>query len=174
MNDLSSIEKLAPVHLDGIMEIEALCYGQHHWSRESFVSEMGNKCAVYLVAVDSDKNVQGYMGMWKIVDEAHVTNLAVHPSYQRQGIAKRLILSALDICYSEKIKYITLEVRKSNIKALNLYESFGFKTLGIRKKYYQDNGEDAFIMWTENIFSQKYKEIYDKISSQFDNAEPRL
>ena len=68
----------------------------------------------------------------------------------------------VDMFYEKKIKYITLEVRASNEKAKRLYEKFGFKSLGVRKKYYQDNNEDAIIMWTENIFNESYKELFYK------------
>ena len=163
------IEQLALYHLDDIMEIEEGCYGAHHWSRDSFAGEINNACARYIVAVNDNNKTVGYMGVWKIFDEAHVTNLAVHPDYQGKGIAHLLILSSLDCCYKEKIKFVTLEVRKSNERAKKLYESFGFKSLGLRKKYYQDNGEDAIIMWTENIFSDKYKKIYEENKRYLDN-----
>ena len=162
-------EKLALSHLDDIMEIEKNCYGKHHWSRDAFAGELNNACARYTVALDKNNKAVGYMGLWVILDEAHVTNLAVHPDYQGKGIAHLLILSSLDYCYEEKIKYITLEVRQSNERAKKLYDGFGFKSLGIRKKYYQDNNEDALIMWTENIFSDKYKEIYDMNKAFLEN-----
>ena len=69
----------------------------------------------------------------------------------------------IDDCYENKAKYITLEVRVSNIPAINLYEKFGFKSLGVRKGYYQNNNEDALIMWTENIFYDKFKLNYEKL-----------
>lgn len=163
------IEKLSLSHLDDIMEIEEKCYGLHHWSRNSFVGELDNSCARYLVAVNENGKVVGYMGIWKIFDEAHITNLAVHPDYQGKGLAHFLILSSLDVCYEEKIKFMTLEVRKTNERAKKVYDSFGFKSLGIRKKYYQDNGEDAIIMWTENIFSERYKEIYKENKKYLEN-----
>ncbi len=156
------VEKLALFHLDDIMEVEELCYGKHHWSRNSFVSEISNPCANYLVAVDKNGKCVGYMGVWRIFDEAHITNLAVHPSYQGKGLAHFLILSSLDECYRDKIKFLTLEVRVSNERAKKIYERFGFKSLGLRKKYYQDNNEDALIMWTESIFEEKYKKIYEE------------
>ena len=74
-----------------------------------------------------------------------------------------MLLAAIEECYKEKIKYITLEVRVSNQRAIYLYEKFGFKSLGVRKKYYQDNNEDALIMWSENIFDKNYKELYNKL-----------
>ena len=107
--------------------------------------------------------IVGYLGLWKIIDEAHITNLAVHPDFRRKGVAKLLLFDALEQCYKEKIKYLTLEVRVSNEGAINLYENFGFKSLGVRKKYYQNNNEDALIMWSENIFSENYKKRFNKI-----------
>lgn len=157
-----SIENMALSHLDDVMEIEEKCYGAHHWSRNSFAGELENPCAAYLTAVNESGKCVGYMGVWRIFDEAHVTNLAVHPDFWGRGLAHFLILSSLDVCYKDKIKFMTLEVRKSNERAKRVYESFGFKSLGLRKKYYQDNGEDALIMWTENIFSEKYKQIYEE------------
>lgn len=148
-------------HLDSIMEIEAQCYGPHHWARESFASEINNSISSYSCATQEGK-LLGYLGMWKIVDEAHITNLAVKPEFQKQKVATFLIINAIEECYKDKIKFITLEVRVSNTKAKKLYEKFGFKSLGIRKQYYQDNNEDALIMWTDNIFSEKYKKLFEE------------
>ena len=75
----------------------------------------------------------------------------------------------LDECYKSKIKFITLEVRASNKKAIHLYEKFGFKSLGLRRKYYQDNNEDALIMWSENIFDKKYKDLYSGFKKELEN-----
>lgn len=157
------IQKMDYKHIDDILQIEELCYGAHHWSKDSFITELNNKISSYRCVVNSEGKCVGYMGIWKIVDEAHVTNLSVHPDYQNRKLAHRLLLSSIDECYKEKIKYITLEVRASNAKAIGLYEKFGFKSLGLRKNYYQDNNEDALIMWSENIFDKKYKELYDRI-----------
>ena len=162
------IEKMCLAHLNDVMEIEAKCYGEHHWSRESFVNEIDNSISQYLCAVNEENRCVGYLGMWKIFDEAHVTNLAVHPLFQKQGIGHFLIIKSLEKCYEEKIKFITLEVRESNEKARRIYERFGFKSLGKSKHYYQDNGEDAIIMWTENIFSEKYKKLFDENKKYLD------
>ena len=113
--------------------------------------------------MNKDKKCVGYMGIWKIIDEAHITNLSVDPDYQNKKLAHRLLLDSIDECMREKIKYITLEVRISNKKAIHLYEKFGFKSLGLRKNYYQDNNESALIMWSENIFDKKYKELYNNL-----------
>lgn len=164
--DKFKIEKMTLSSLDEVMVIEELAYGQHHWSRDSFVAEIDNKISTYNCAMTQDAHCAGYMGIWKIIDEAHITNLAVHPDYRRKGVAKALLLCGLEECYREKIKYLTLEVRVSNTGAIKLYESFGFKSLGVRKKYYQNNNEDALIMWSENIFSDNYKKRYEQIKEK--------
>ncbi len=156
--------------IEEILQIEELCYGSHHWSYESFLSELNNKISSYRVVCAQDKPI-GYLGIWKIVDEAHVTNLSIHPQYQNKKLAHKLLVDAIKECYQEKIKYITLEVRVSNLKAIHLYEKFGFNSLGYRKKYYQDNNEDALIMWSNNIFDEKYRTFYDRINSEINDKQ---
>ena len=158
------IREMTHGDIDSILQIEEMCYGAHHWSRESFLTELSNKISLYQCILDKENKCVGYIGIWKIIDEAHITNISVHPDFQNQKLAHRLILSAINECYKAKIKYITLEVRVSNQKAIHLYEKFGFKSLGLRKKYYQDNNEDALIMWSENIFDKKYKDLYTELS----------
>ena len=87
------------------------------------------------------------------------------------GIPHRAVAGVDHDCYNEFIKYITLEVRISNIPAISLYEKYGFKSLGTRKGYYQDNNEDALIMWTENIFSDEYKALFH---SNISNLEKKV
>ncbi len=164
---MHKIEKMSYKDIDTILQIEEKCYGAHHWSKDSFIAEINNPISVYLCVFLDDVCV-GYIGIWKIGDEAHITNLSVHPDFQNQKFAHRLLLAALEECYRDKIKYVTLEVRVSNAKAIGLYEKFGFKSLGVRKKYYQDNNEDAYIMWSENIFDKKYKDLYDKIKDDLE------
>ena len=158
------IKKMQLENISDILEIEQLCYGEHHWSYESFAAELDNKISSYRCILKDNKCL-GYMGIWKIVNEAHVTNLSVHPDYQNKHLAHRLLLNTIDECYQNKIKYLTLEVRVSNKKAIHLYEKFGFHSLGYRKKYYQDNNEDALIMWSENIFDKKYKDLYENLTT---------
>lgn len=156
------IKPLSKEDVDRVSEIEAEAYGEHHWSKDSFYSEINNKVAKYYTAQLEDGFVVGYIGTWHIVDEAHITTIATGKDYLRNKVAECLIVKSLQDCYNEFIKYITLEVRVSNIPAIKLYEKYGFKSLGTRKGYYQDNNEDALIMWTENIFSDEYKELFQK------------
>lgn len=157
------IRKMSKDDVDQVMKIEELSYPNHHWSKDSFYNELNNKLAFYYCAADAEDNVIAYIGYWQILEEAHVTTLAVHPDYRNHQIAHILIKAMIDDCYKKLIKYITLEVRESNIAAIALYEKFGFSSIGKRKNYYQDNGENALIMFTENIWHDKFKSIYKNI-----------
>ena len=157
---LKNIEK---IDLDDVMEIEELAYPNHHWSRQSFENEIANNLATYRCAMTAKGDIIGFYGFWQILEEAHSTTFATHPGYRRQGVASFLMFNLIDTCYEKMIKYITLEVRISNVPAISLYEKFGFSSIGTRKKYYQDNNEDALIMFTENIWYDKFKLNYKRL-----------
>lgn len=158
------IKKMTAEDLDEVMQIEELAYPNHHWSKSSFYQELSNKLAHYYCVVENNTNkVLAYVGYWQILEEAHITTLAVHPNYRNKQLAQILMLTLIDDCYKQMIKYITLEVRESNVAAISLYEKLGFSSIGQRKNYYQDNGENAIIMFTENIWYDKFKILYNKI-----------
>lgn len=156
-----TIRRMEKTDVERVVELEALSYGEHHWSKESFYNELDNNLANYYCAVDSQNSVIGYAGCWHIFEEAHITTLSVHPEHRKIGVAQSLLFTLIDDCYKNKIKYITLEVRESNIPAISLYEKNGFKSIGMRKNYYQDNNENALIMFTENIWYEKFKTLYN-------------
>lgn len=144
------IVKMEPKHIDGVMVVEHLSFTVP-WSRESFTQElMTNGFAHYIVALENDV-VLGYAGMWKIQDEGHITNVAVHPEFRGTHIGRQLMEKLIKLARELGVTAMTLEVRKSNYIALNLYKSLGFVEAGIRKGYYSDNREDAVIMWNEQI-----------------------
>ncbi len=147
--------------IDGILAIEEASYGEHHWSKDSFYAELSNNLAKYFCAFDEKNNLLGYAGSWLVIDEAHITTIAVSPEYRGKKIGETLLTAVIDACYKNMVKYLTLEVRVSNTPAICLYEKYNFKSLGTRKGYYQNNNEDALIMWTENIFWDKFKEKYN-------------
>ena len=157
-----NIKPMQKAEVDNIIEIEQLAYGNHHWSKDSFLSELSNDLAKYFSAFDEDGRLIAYCGMWQILEEAHITTIAVLPDYRRKHIGEALLKTIIDECYKDLVKFITLEVRVGNLSAIALYEKYGFKSLGTRKGYYQDNNEDALIMWTENIFYDKFKSNYEK------------
>lgn len=132
--------------LDDIMEIEKESFSTP-WSREAFKMEVEeNLLAVYIVAQIDDK-VVGYGGLWTIMDEGHITNIAVREAFRGQGIGDAIVMGLVQYCRSNGIPNMTLEVRKSNIVAQNLYKKYGFIDCGIRPNYYTDGNEDAVIMW---------------------------
>ncbi len=157
-----NIVPMTKAHIDDIIKLEEAAYGSHHWSKESFLNEINNELAHYWCAFDNAGTLTGYAGCWQILEEAHITTIAVSPEYRRRKIGEALLKTIVDDCYKNMVKYITLEVRVSNLPAEKLYEKYGFKSLGVRKGYYQDNNEDALIMWTENIFYDKFKLLYEK------------
>ena len=156
------IEPMQRDYLDDVIRIEEQSYGPHHWSKESFFNEINNELAKYYCSFNEKGEMTGYAGCWQILEEAHITNVSVSPDFRRNHIGEALLTAIIESCYKEMIKYITLEVRVSNEPAIKLYEKYNFKSLGIRKGYYQDNNEDALIMWTENIFYDKFKVKYEQ------------
>lgn len=155
------IAKMTKDDVEDVARIEEEAYGKHHWSKSSFYDEMSNNLAKYYVAKNDSGKIVGYAGTWHIIDEGHITTIAVKNDFLRRHIGESLIYKIIDDCYRDGVKYLTLEVRVSNIPAIKLYEKYGFQSLGTRKGYYQDNNEDALIMWTENIFYDKFKSKYE-------------
>ncbi|NLL67483.1 MAG: ribosomal protein S18-alanine N-acetyltransferase [Clostridiaceae bacterium] len=139
------IRIMEPEDLGQVLEVETNCF-TIPWTMHMFEDELFNLNAHYLV-IEVNKKIIGYLGFWKILDEAHITNIAIHSDYRRLGYGKALITALLSKAKELEIIAITLEVRASNLAAISLYESFGFVSSGIRRGYYSDNNEDALIMW---------------------------
>ena len=140
------IRQAGPADAEDIYEIERICFPDP-WSMSSIRYELEeNERAFYVVAEHSGK-VVGYMGLWWILDEGHITNVAVRPGYRNRKIAEGIIRVMLEHTIGAGILHHTLEVRRDNQPAINLYEKFGFEVDGVRKGYYQFDGEDALIMW---------------------------
>ncbi len=108
-------------------------------------------------------SIVGFAGLWLMVDEAHITTIAMHPNYRRKGLGEFMLLSLIDIAYAISAKWVTLEVRVSNYSAQNLYRKYGFREAGLRHRYYSDNQEDALIMWTEEIHSLAYRQRFQDL-----------
>lgn len=119
------------------------------WTVEIFEHEMnGNAYAHYIVAVEEEE-VIGHCGMWIVLDECHITNVAVRKRLRGHGIGEKLMFEAIELCKEMNVKLMTLEVRMSNHTAQNLYRKLGFQDGGIRKNYYTDDRENALVMWVE-------------------------
>lgn len=138
-----NIEKFEEKHLDGVEKIEKTCFA-HPWSREDLQNQIGLDTSHFLVAT-VDGNVAGYMGLQIFGGEGYVTNVAVLPEYRKQGIAESLIREQM----KNKMSFITLEVRESNLPAISLYTKCGFKNVGIRPNFYSAPTENAIIMTYE-------------------------
>ena len=133
-------------HLDAVYEIECKTFAIP-WTRADFEYELReNKLAIYFVA-KADGEVVGYCGMWHVVNEGHITNIAVAESHQRQGIGDMLMTALETEACVRRMIGLTLEVRLGNHQALRLYNKHQFKIEGLRKNYYADTKEDAAIMW---------------------------
>ena len=142
------IRPMLPSDLEVIMEIERVSFSTP-WSLESFKAELkDNEYARYL-CLELDDQVIGYMGLWFILDEGHITNIAIAPNYRGQHWGEFLMRSVMEKMAGQGMERMTLEVRVSNSPALSLYKKLGFAIAGLRKGYYADTGEDAIIMWAE-------------------------
>lgn len=153
--DLSTLryETLREEHIESVLAIEKA--GQSApWSAASFRNEINHKHAVFLVAFLGGEIV-GYVGVWLLVDEAHITTVMVRDDHRRQGLGDRLVREALTRAREKGMTDATLEVRAGNIAALKLYERLGFLNVAVRKRYYPDNQEDAVVMWLYNLAEAK-------------------
>lgn len=144
------IAEMRQEHLDGVLAIEHRSFPSP-WTRTAFASHLQHpEFAKYLVAVRGDL-VVGYTGLFFGGGQGQITNLAAHPDYRHQGIGSRLLLTSIDYCVALGLQGISLEVRVSNADAQTMYERFGFAKVGRRKGYYQETGEDAYVMCIFNL-----------------------
>jgi [ribosomal protein S18]-alanine N-acetyltransferase len=156
-----SISPMRSEDIERVLEIEQMSFPTP-WPRDAYTHELHeNRLACYLVAQVMHQIV-GYAGMWVILDEAHVTTIAVEPVSRRRRIGERLLVALLEEAMKRGARWVTLEVRKSNEGAQALYRKYGFKDIGVRKGYYSDNREDAIVMWTGNVFDHAFQDLFKK------------
>lgn len=145
-----TIRDMTVADIDQVREVETRSFTTP-WSRQAFLAELcDNAYASYIVAC-ADGRVVGYGGMWLIFNDAHVTNIAVHPDFRGRGIGERILLELMKRAREAGMHGMTLEVRPSNTAALALYRKHGFIQRGVRRRYYSDNQEDALVMWKEPL-----------------------
>lgn len=150
------IEQMHVSDLDRVLEIEGLSYPTP-WSRRAFQSEITDNTYAYYFVARHAGVVIGYVGMWVILDEAHITNIAVHPDFRRKAIGRRMLMAMFEEAKRHGATRMTLEVRVSNYGAQALYKDLGFVNRGVRKGYYSDTNEDAYIMWKDALGPAKPK-----------------
>lgn len=139
--ELTDIDK---VHMVDVASFSA------PWKKETYEHEVNtNEYAHYFIVETDEGNVVGYVGLWLILEDAQITNIAIHPKYRGYKIGEKLFGFAMQYAMNEGAKRLSLEVRVSNIIAQQLYRKFGLVPGGVRKGYYPDNGEDAIVMWVE-------------------------
>jgi [ribosomal protein S18]-alanine N-acetyltransferase len=158
------ITRMRRRHLRGVMAIERQVYPRP-WSPSLFVAEMSEPSnRTYLVA-RMGRDVVGYAGMICYGDEAHVTTIAVDPEHHRRRIGTRLLYELVQSAIDMGARAVSLEVRVSNWGAQRLYARFGFRPVGVRKNYYQETGEDALVMWAEDVHTAEYERVLEAVLS---------
>jgi [ribosomal protein S18]-alanine N-acetyltransferase len=140
-----------------VMAVDRLCFPTP-WSEISYRSEIGNNAAYYLVARLEGRLI-GFGGAWLVMDEAHVTTLGVDPAFRGRKIGERVLAAILAEARRRGVRRASLEVRESNTAAVRLYEKYGFVPVARRRGYYTDNGEDAIVMWIEDMARVSYQEL---------------
>ena len=144
------LRRLDLADLDAIERIERASYPTP-WSRSMFASELAKPSSLSFGAVDETGTLVGYLVLSRYVDAWHIMNVAVAPERRRQGIASALLQRLLELTKDDSLRGYTLEVRISNQRAIELYERAGFRITGVRRGYYTDNREDAYVMWKDPI-----------------------
>jgi [ribosomal protein S18]-alanine N-acetyltransferase len=166
--NLLKIVPLTTDLLNEVVELDRLCFGQL-WTLEGYQRELASPNSEILLLKIQEKTFEngkssiserviGIGCFWIIVDEAHITILAIHPDYQNRGLGQLMLYSLLKKSSHLGLERATLEVRDTNKSALSLYQKFGFKIAGRRKNYYQKTGEDALVLWCKDINKSEFQD----------------
>ncbi|WP_226586024.1 ribosomal protein S18-alanine N-acetyltransferase [Halobacillus litoralis] len=143
---MTIIRRMTKEDVHSVMEVEAASFPVP-WSSDTFAKEMQDNPHAYYYVVEKEDKIIGYCGLWLIIDEAHITNIAIHPDYRGLKYGERLFRHTCKKAIENGAIKLSLEVRVSNTAAQHMYRKFGMVPGGIRKRYYSDNGEDALVMW---------------------------
>ena len=148
------------------------------WPRNAYYRELASRNSAHYIVLRKDEEIVGYAGMWRMYDEAHVTTIGVRHDVQHSGYGRVLFAALVQAAYDMGAKWVTLEVRTSNENAMRMYEAFGFKVIGRRKGYYTDNGEDAIVMWSDSIYSPRFRRAFEenlnRIQTEVQGLRPEL
>ncbi len=151
-----TVEPMQRSDVPDVMSLERRCYTLP-WSASAYITEIGNSNARYLIAKQADGSLIGYGGVWVVMDEMHITTLAVDPELRGRRVGERLLINLMIEGNKLGAERATLEVREHNFVAHRLYVKYGFGDVAMRKAYYSDNRENAIIMWAEKIDAPDYR-----------------
>jgi [ribosomal protein S18]-alanine N-acetyltransferase len=168
------IKPLSAEQLPAVVELDRICFGGH-WTLEGYQRELESSSSHFLTLTlsphlpispsPSPPLLAGMGCFWSILEEAHITLLAIHPDYQRQGLGRSLLSALVQLARAQGLERATLEVRPSNQAALSLYQKFGFQEAGRRRRYYQDNDEDALILWRSGLQAPDFERSLPEVLS---------
>ncbi len=150
MDETCVIRRMTLEDLDAVVAIEAATFAMP-WSKDSFYQELTRNVAARYLVAEVNGTVIGYAGAWIILDESHITNIAILEGYRGHGYGRKLTEGLMQYLSNLGAAYATLEVRRSNERAQSLYKSLGYVAVGWRKRYYEDNQEDALLMVCEHM-----------------------
>ena len=149
MESMITVRAMRKADVKAVYEIEVLSF-RTPWSFRSLMGELKNDVAHYTV-LEKDGEIIGYCGMWVLFEEAHITNIAIHPAFRGSGYGKLLLHASMRVAASFGAEMMTLEVRETNSVAQKMYDEMDFLQQGRRKRYYTDTGEDALLLWNRNM-----------------------
>jgi [ribosomal protein S18]-alanine N-acetyltransferase len=163
------LKALQPNQLEAVVELDRRCLGGM-WTIDGYRRELDSPNSDLLILQSESSQILGVGCVWAILEEAHITMLAIDPQFQRQGLGLALLHSLLGSARQRGLEWATLEVRVSNTGAIALYERFGFESVGERKRYYQNPEENALILWRKGLqrdeFEQQWLEWQQEISDR--------
>jgi ribosomal-protein-alanine N-acetyltransferase len=169
-----TIEPMTLADVRAVTRIEALSFSTS-WPASAFASELNdNKLAYYFVGrVGPSREIVAYGGIWVILEDAHVTTIAVLPDWRGRRYGEELLVRLIREAMDRGASYISLEARESNVVAQNLYRKYGFSIISTRRGYYSDNGENAVVMWAGNLKSELYRNRLVVLEAELANAIAR-
>lgn len=149
-----SLTQMRRRHVRDVLAIERIVYPRP-WSAALFFSELAQRTTRHYLVGHVGKELAGYGGLMCHLDEGHITTLAVDPRYQHRRVGTRILLALVEEARRRPVKSLALEVRVANWPAQRLYSWFGFRPVGVRKNYYAETGEDALVMWIDDVRSDE-------------------
>jgi ribosomal-protein-alanine N-acetyltransferase len=164
-----AISRMRHSDIEAVTRLEQICQPLP-WSANIYATELNNEAAYYVVAKTDDGELAGYGGIWVVMDEMHITNIATRPTLRGKKVAERMLIKLLRAGIDRGATRATLEVRQSNNPAHNLYLKYGFADVGIRRRYYSDNNEHALIMWAEDLAGAAYQQFLHDVETELFGA----